>query len=762
MDSLIATQVRDQATELDRVIRDHQDGRAAAAEAGYRRILARDPDQPDAWHLLGMLACDRGDAPTALSLVDIALGLDPDRAAFHNTRARALTLSGQLAGAEAAYRAAWASRPNTPEIANNLGCLLQSRGDVEGAEQWLCQASMLAPGSGDVAGNLADVLAAKGAHAASLMQFQHALLLSPNAPGILCKFARLLLLLGRFGEAEDNFRTAARLRPGHAATHNDLGLAMQAQGRNEAAMQCFREALRHDPNSADAHHNLGCLLLLDQQLDEARACQERALEADGLHGAALWARCMVELPVVYETAAGVALQRARYAQQLAALAAKAGDPAVSRALAAAAGASQPFFLPYQGACDRALQAVYGTLLARVLQSGAPPPNQSPAAGEAVRVGIVSGHFCEHTVWHLMLKGWLSQIDPGRFSVHAYHTAAADDDQTALARRLCERFPGGRFVGGPGVDVRAEILADRPQVLLYPELGMDPVAARLAGERLAPVQCVSWGQPETSGLPTMDFFLSSTLMEPDDARSHYTERLVPLPNLGIHYMPDSRQPEKCTRAELGLREGAMIFWCGQALYKYLPQHDDVFARIAAEIGDCQFLFIAFAKSRAVTECVRARLRQAFAARGLDADHHCVFLAPMSQERFLGSAGLAEIVLDSIGWSGGKSTLDLLAGAPVIVTHAGPLMRGRHTMAILTRIGVTETIVATVDAYVDAAVGLARDPARRSALRARMAAGRHRLMADAAPIRALETFLDGAVAEQRTAAALAEGGFAPSSR
>ena len=184
---------------------------------------------------------------------------------------------------------------------------------------------------------------------------------------------------------------------------------------------------------------------------------------------------------------------------------------------------------------------------------------------------------------------------------------------------------------------------------------------------------------------------------------------------------------------------MLFWCGQALYKYLPQHDDVFTRIAMQAGDCQFLFIGFAKSTAVTACLQSRLRAAFAMRGLDADRYCVFLAPMSQERFLGTIRLADVMLDSIGWSGGKSTLDALAEAPVIVTHAGELMRGRHTTAILTRIGVTETIAATVDDYVSIATRLARNPAERMALRERVAAGRHRALSDIAPIRALERVL-----------------------
>jgi protein O-GlcNAc transferase len=747
MDPLIKTQVIDHTHALDLAIREHQAGRTTAAEAGYRQILDHDSHQPDALHLLGMLACDRGDGPGALSMIDVAIGLQPDRAAFHNTRGRALAVTGCLKEAESAYRAAWSLRPDTMEIANNLGCLLRDQGDISGALFWLHRANVLAPDSAEVLGNLAQTLASGGQSSVCLPLFRDALLRWPNSAAIHHAYGRLLLSLGRLAEAEESYRAAVRLRSDYAASRNELGLVLVEQGRIHAAVQCFGEVVRRDPHCADAHYNLGCLLQLENNIDEARACHERAIDADNLHGPALWARCMVELPVLYQSADQIPLQRAQFRQQLEKLAVGASRPEVARSLAGAVGASQPFFLPYQGECDRSLKATYGMLVVRLLQTANKAPDRRRVgrigAGGKIRIGIVSGFFCDHTIWRLMLKGWLSEIDRGRFDIYAYHTSMMDDEETALARRLSTRFAAGR-----GTDFRGAILADQPDVLLYPELGMDPVAARLAGERLAPVQCVSWGQPETSGLPTIDFFLSSVLMEPEDAASHYTERLVTLPNLGIHYTPAERVTETCSRPALGLRDDAVIFWCGQALYKYLPQYDEVFARIATEVGDCQFLFIGFAKSRTVTDFFQSRLRHAFEELGLDADRHCVFLAPMSQERFLGTIRLADVILDSIGWSGGKSTLDALAEAPAIVTCPGPLMRGRHTMAILTRLGVTETIAETIDDYVSIAVRLARNPSMRASLRTQTAVGRHRVVADTEPIRALELFLTQAVERVRS--------------
>jgi predicted O-linked N-acetylglucosamine transferase (SPINDLY family) len=176
---------------------------------------------------------------------------------------------------------------------------------------------------------------------------------------------------------------------------------------------------------------------------------------------------------------------------------------------------------------------------------------------------------------------------------------------------------------------------------------------------------------------------------------------------------------------------------------LPRYDEIFPRIAAELGACQFVFIGFAKSQAVTDAFRARLAAAFAAAGLDAARHVVILPPMSQRDYLAAAGLADVMLDSIGWSGGKSTLDCLALDPAIVTLPGRFMRGRHTAAILRRIGCTQTIAGSLDEYVAIAVRLARDPVWRSEVRRSVAVRKHRGFEDLVYMRALEAFLTRAV-------------------
>src|SRR5207344_136563 len=184
---------------------------------------------------------------------------------------------------------------------------------------------------------------------------------------------------------------------------------------------------------------------------------------------------------------------------------------------------------------------------------------------------------------------------------------------------------------------------------------------------------------TSGLQTMDYFLSSDLMEPPDAEAFYTEKLVRLPNLSIYYEPVDTESVEVTREELGLRASATVFWSGQSLFKYLLQYDDALVRIAREVGDCQIVFLRHFGAPRNTAILRERLKRAFAAAGLRADDHCVFLNRLSHNKFVAAAGLTDVFLDSIGWSGCNSALECLAQALPIVTFEGKTMRGHFADA-----------------------------------------------------------------------------------
>lgn len=696
-------------------LRHQQAGRLVEAELRYRKILVDHPGPyPDVYMNLGLALLHQGKLDEAATSYQKALDLRPNELEGLLNLGNILGDLGKPDEAIACYRKAIAFNPDFAAAHNSLGVTLHGLGRLDEAIASYRRALEIKPDFVMALDNLASALMAQGKSAAALNvakraleSCERAIALKPDCIDAFYDRGNIYHRLNRFDEAVANYDRVIALDAHHAHAFCNRGIALNQLGRFEEARASFGRAVELAPGFAEAR----------------------------------FGQCMAELPILYETEEEIMTRRAAYARRLKVLCAVIErNPQLARGV----GTSQPFYLAYQGMNDRDLQALYGSTICRLMarRYSQAPLASRPADSEKVRIGIVSGYFREHTVWKLMIRGWLGQLDRHRFRLFGYHTGAVQDAETRWASTKCERF-----VQGPlSIDGwRAAIAADAPHVLIYPEVGMDPVAGALAAQRLAPVQCNAWGHPDTSGLPTLDYFLSSDLMEPTDGESHYTERLVRLPNLSIYYEPIEAQPVPMTRQDLGLRTDGVAFWCGQSLYKYLPQFDAVFPRIAREVGNCQFAFIQHQDGAGMTDLLRRRLGRAFAALGLEDDEHCVFLPRLDQNGFIAATGQCDVFLDSIHWSGGNTTLESLSHDLPIVTLEGPLMRGRHSAAILQRMGITETIAATTDDYVAIAARMAKDAPLRATIRARIAANKHRVYRDNDCMATLEAFLERAARE-----------------
>jgi protein O-GlcNAc transferase len=735
------TSRRDSERMLAAAIAELRAGRLADAERIARQVCDQAPNDARAFHLAGVLAhqLKRGDAA---ALLGRAVAIDPHLAEAHNDRGAVLAAGGALAEALSSFERAVKLKPNYAEARNNLARGLRSVGRLDEAAVQFKQVLSAAPGSPVVHFELAMVLELTANLAGAEAHYRKAIALGPDFLDAYLRLAALLQRGGRWPEALAVAERAAAIAPGNAGVRNNFGNMLRAMERHADAIAEYEAALRIDPNSVAAHYNLGMALRGETRIGEAREHFARALALKPDFLEAELAQCIAELPAVYASTAEIDERRAAYAGRLAAFSAKLESADIPPTFVDAIGAHQPFYLPYQDRDDRELQSQFGAAVCKAMSVRYQPLDSPapPATGEPIRLGIVSGFFRQHSNWKIPIKGWLKMLDRSRFRVFGYHTGVEHDGETKAAAALCERFVAG---ARPLDSWREAIAEDAPHVLLFPEIGMDKVSAQLAAMRLAPVQCTSWGHPVTSGFPTIDYFLSSDLMEPPDADALYSEKLVRLPNLSIYYDPIDQVPVRIDRAEFGLRADAVVYWCAQSLPKYLPQFDDVFARIASDVPNSQFVFIEFGGGSAITALFKARLARSFAARDLKAEDHCVFLPRLAPDRFVAAIGQCEVVLDSIGWSGCNSILEGLVHDLPVVAFEGEFMRGRHAGAILEMMQIRDTTARSLEEYVSMASVLGRDRVRRSEMSARIAANKHRVYRDTDCIARLEAFFEAAV-------------------
>jgi len=267
-------------TLLSTGIQLHRGGRLEEAARIYQGLLAGNPNQVDALHLLGVLAQQRGNPRQALELIGRAIARKPDVGSFHANLAEAHRALGQLDRAVAAARTALRLQPEHAEAANNLGLALLDQGNTEQAIHWFRAALRSRPNEAMVHNNLGNALRLHGEPSQALAHFRNAVQQNPNLAQAHCNLGQLLLEQYRRQQALSHCRTAVRLAPQLAEAHGNLGNVLRELGHLDQAGICYREALRLNPNLALVYNNMGQLLQEEGNPQEAITWYQQALQRE--------------------------------------------------------------------------------------------------------------------------------------------------------------------------------------------------------------------------------------------------------------------------------------------------------------------------------------------------------------------------------------------------------------------------------------------------------------------------------------------------
>jgi predicted O-linked N-acetylglucosamine transferase (SPINDLY family) len=261
---------------------------------------------------------------------------------------------------------------------------------------------------------------------------------------------------------------------------------------------------------------------------------------------------------------------------------------------------------------------------------------------------------------------------------------------------------------------------------------------LASLQLADRQFAAWGHPETTGLPTIDGFLSAELFEPPDAEAHYSEKLVRLPNLGVFCEPYGVPAAALDLEGLGIERNGPICICPGVPFKYQPQDDWLFVEIAQRLGRCNFVFFQYEIAE-LSRKFQERVAAAFECAHLDPSRYLRFIPWQPREAFFGLLRQADVYLDTLGFSGFNTLIQAVECNLPCVTYDGRFMRGRLGSGILKRLGLMECVAADTSQYVDRAVELAANRNHNAHIRATMKQNESRLYGDLEAVGALSDYL-----------------------
>lgn len=748
----------------------HQAGRLDEAKQLYRQVLAADPQQANAWHLLGLVASASGRNDIAVDYIQRAIAIADSYAEFHASLGAVHQSMQNLDAAAAALEAAIARKPHLAMAHYNLGVVRQEQGRTADAIAAYRQALAIEPRYEDARFNLAVLTASTNldeaatgfeevlrlnprrasAHRAlgslrakqgrlddALASYQRALELEPDSIDALLQAADLHERRKDWDQVESCYRRVLELSPNDSRGIFGLGLVEQSRQNFAAAEARYRQFIDQRRESAAGWNNLGQVVKNLRRDDEAIAIFRHALELDGnlieslsnlghllmnrnlyRDAAECYQRIVDISPETIVSVNTLLLLRLMMCQW-----------------ELVADLTRRVLVSLDSEGNKDVEALPDPLMFLSLPTPTTPALQYRVAKQwadhyypprhgsrktinrnrsHIRVGYIAADFYEHPVAALA-AGLIEEHDRSQFEVWGY--SYGKDDRSEMRRRLEAGFD--RFIDLEKLtveDCAAQIAGDEIDILVDLTGNTFWGRPQIMALRPAPVQVNYLGYPGTMGSTDYDYILVDEVVVPEAEQPYFSERLVHLP--GCYQANDRKRrieeppPERGT---CGLPARGFVFCNFNNTFKITPPVFDVWMRLLHAVpGSVLWL-------HAANEYAPPNLVMEAARRGIPAER-IVFAPRWPSAQHLARYRLADLFLDTMPYNSHTTGSDALwAGCPG-VTVLGNSFPARVAASQFRTLGLDELITANLAEYEALALDLARNPERLAAIRARLAASR----------------------------------------
>ena len=744
---------------LEKGVEHHQIGNFGEAEKIYRTVIATNPTNPDALHLLGLIELQNGNSELAVFSIQKAIEINKHNSTYYFNLGASYFQLSLYEQARESYIAAIKLKPSDQKSLFNLGVTLQELGNQEEAIEYFEKVIRLnsehsealysrglslqklkkwpeAISSYDLVIKInhqhSQAYNNRGMALRELKKLKEALQdlnksieLSGASPEAYNSKGLILFELKIFDQAVKNFDIAINLNPKFTEAYNNRGNAYKLQHKYDLAFNDFERAINLDSNFSDAHFNKGDALYKTKRLDAAILCFDEAIRINPNDAEAFFRR-------------GVILNEQKRLDGLdsyrKALSINSNLPWLTGAIMYGnmlLGKWDDFHDKLSDLERKVTEGAKATLnfilvgltesaeiqrKASVTWSKEFPPNDSlgpikkQPTKSKIRLGYYSADFYNHATCMLMAE-LFEKHDKSKFELFAF--SFGPDFKDPMRERVEAAFD--QFI-----DVST--MSDKEIAEFSRMLGID-IAIDLKGStkdhrfgifsyRAAPVQVSYLGYPGTMGAEYIDYLIADKTLIPEESQKFYTEKIA--------YMPHSYQVNDrsrvisdrvFTKKEVGLPEHGFVFACFNNNYKITPDVFDVWVRILQSVEGSVLWLFEENKTAAIN------LRKEAQKRGLAPDR-LVFAPKMETSEHLARHKLADLFIDTLPYNAHTTASDALwAGLPVL-TCMGESFASRVAASLLNAIEMPELITSSLQEYEELAIALGKDPQRIQALKQKL--------------------------------------------
>ena len=326
-----------------------------------------------------------------------------------------------------------------------------------------------------------------------------------------------------------------------------------------------------------------------------------------------------------------------------------------------------------------------------------------APSSKIKIGFISEYLTDHTIGKLF-KGIILKIDKKKFEVFVFHSeqtrkgSILDDLINAENKGIIKNI----FLPKDFKQKQISILDEKLDILFYPEIGLSLQLYFLSYIRLAKYQVTSWGHPETTGNDSIDYFISSKLIESENSDKNFSEKLICSESLPMFYY----RPEVKNILSVEKINKMNLYSCPQTLFKLHPDFDKIIEGIQKKDKNSIFYFIKDPKKTLYNIFIN-RLKKN-SKINTDRIH---FLEKMNWEEYINHCGRSSVLLDPLYFGAGNSFYESMFYGTPTITMPTNYTKSRLVLGAYNQMKISDMklnpVVKTIDEYVNTAVEIANN-------------------------------------------------------
>jgi len=328
-------------------------------------------------------------------------------------------------------------------------------------------------------------------------------------------------------------------------------------------------------------------------------------------------------------------------------------------------------------------------------------NQASTSHHKLKIGYVSPDFKRHPVGKFIAP-IIQHHDRQQFEVYCYGEIRKVDEVTEEIKASCDHWRS--TLGLTDAEVIEQIQQDQIDILIDLAGHTEDNRLPIFFAKPAPIQASYLGYFATTGIPTIDYWITDHHLHPVETEEKTSETIWRLPRCYVAYQPSPETPD--VNPLPALNSEYITFGCLNNFSKLNPFLLSLWAKILQALPQSHLILKTHYHNLDDSE-EKEGVELFLQEQGFNLEQVELIDSPTSAEDYFALYHRIDIHLDTFPYNGCTTTCDALwMGVPVL-TLAGDRKIQRMGNSLLQGIGLGDWIANTPEQYVNKAITFARD-------------------------------------------------------